>query len=99
LGPGLGPVRLLTVTASSKLGHGGIRLAARAAGVREATVSLGVSELDSGAEPLGRARRPGGGRKRRLIWIRGWARVNEDLFGIASSIPSSAPTRFSATSS
>jgi hypothetical protein len=27
-------------------------------------VSLGVSELDSGAEPLGRVRRPGGGRKR-----------------------------------
>jgi hypothetical protein len=27
-------------------------------------VSLGVGELDSGAEPLGRARRPGGGRKR-----------------------------------
>ena len=27
------------------------------------------------------------------------ARVKEDLFGIASSIPSSAPTRFSATSS
>jgi hypothetical protein len=37
---------------------------ARAAGVREATVSLGVDELDSGAEPLGRARQPGGGRKR-----------------------------------
>jgi hypothetical protein len=37
---------------------------ARAAGVREATVSLGVTELDSGAEPLGRVRRPGGGRKR-----------------------------------
>jgi hypothetical protein len=46
------------------LGHGGIRLVARAAGVREATVSLGVSELDSGDEPLGRVRRPGGGRKR-----------------------------------
>ena len=46
------------------LGHGGIRLVARAAGVREATVSLGVDELDAGAEPLGRARRPGGGRKR-----------------------------------
>ena len=46
------------------LGHGGIRLVARAAGVREATVSLGVDELDSGAEPLGRVRRPGGGRKR-----------------------------------
>ena len=42
----------------------GSGLVARAAGVREATVSLGVSELDSGEEPLGRARRPGGGRKR-----------------------------------
>ncbi len=37
---------------------------ARAAGVRGATGSLGVVELDSGAEPLGRARQPGGGRKR-----------------------------------
>jgi transposase len=46
------------------LGHGGIRLVARAAGVREATVSLGVGELEAGGEPLGRARRPGGGRKR-----------------------------------
>ena len=46
------------------LGHGGIRLVARAAGVREATVSLGVDELEAGAEPLGRAWRPGGGRKR-----------------------------------
>ena len=45
-------------------GHGGIRLVARAAGVREATVAQGAAELDSGEEPLGRARRPGGGRKR-----------------------------------
>jgi hypothetical protein len=37
---------------------------ARAAGVREATVALGVDELDAGAAPLGRTRRPGGGRKR-----------------------------------
>ena len=42
----------------------GIRVVALAAGVREATVSLGVGELDSGAAPLGRARKPGGGRKR-----------------------------------
>src|SRR5262249_56661912 len=46
------------------LGHGGIRVVARAAGVREATVSLGARELEAGTEPLGRARRPGGGRKR-----------------------------------
>jgi hypothetical protein len=56
--------RLLMGTEARALGHGGIRLVARAAGVREATVSLGVDELDAGAEPLGRARRPGGGRKR-----------------------------------
>src|SRR5436853_4699336 len=56
--------RLLMGAEARALGHGGIRLAARAAGVREATVSLGVAELESGEEPLGRARRPGGGRKR-----------------------------------
>ncbi len=56
--------RLLMGAEARALGHGGIRAVARAAGVREATVSLGVDELDAGAEPLGRARRPGGGRKR-----------------------------------
>ena len=56
--------RLLMGAEARSLGHGGTRLVARAAGVREATVSLGVDELDSGAEPLGRARRPGGGRTR-----------------------------------
>src|ERR1700745_2289288 len=56
--------RLLMGAEARALGHGGIRLVARAAGVREATVSLGVAELDSGAEALGRVRRPGGGRKR-----------------------------------
>ena len=56
--------RLLMGAEARALGHGGIRLVARAAGVREATVSLGVTELESGAEPLGRVRRPGGGRKR-----------------------------------
>src|SRR5882724_317541 len=56
--------RLLMGAEARALGHGGIRLVARAAGIREATVSLGVDELDCGEEPLGRARRPGGGRKR-----------------------------------
>ena len=56
--------RLLMGAEARVLGHGGIRLVARAAGVREATVAQGVTELDSGAEPLGRARRAGGGRKR-----------------------------------
>ncbi|WP_370156138.1 ISAzo13 family transposase [Streptacidiphilus sp. EB129] len=56
--------RLLLGAEARTLGHGGIRRVARAAGVREGTVSRGVSELDSGQEPLGRVRREGGGRKR-----------------------------------
>src|SRR5579872_4091646 len=56
--------RLLMGAEARALGHGGIRLVASAAGVREATVSLGVSELEAGGGPLGRVRRPGGGRKR-----------------------------------
>ena len=56
--------RLVMGAEARALGHGGIRAVARAAGVREATVSLGAGELEAGAEPLGRARRPGGGARR-----------------------------------
>jgi hypothetical protein len=56
--------RLLAAAEARALGRGGIRLVARAAGMREGTVSRGVAELESGANPLGRVRRPGGGRKR-----------------------------------
>src|SRR5437762_13893817 len=56
--------RLLMAAEARALGHGGIRLVARAAGVREATGSLGGDERDSGEAPLGRARRLGGRRKR-----------------------------------
>jgi hypothetical protein len=56
--------RLLMGAEARVLGHGGIRVVARAAGVREGTVSLGVSELDLGEPPLGRVRRAGAGRKR-----------------------------------
>jgi Rhodopirellula transposase DDE domain len=56
--------RLLLGAQARALGRGGIGLVARAAGVSEPTVAAGLAELASGAEPLGRARRPGGGRKR-----------------------------------
>src|SRR5215831_2384396 len=56
--------RLALAAEARMLGHGGIRLVARAAGVSEITVSAGVSELEAGAEPAIRVRRPGGGRKR-----------------------------------
>jgi hypothetical protein len=56
--------RLALAAEARMLGHGGIRLVARAAGVSEVTVSSGVAELEAGAEPAGRVRQPGGGRKR-----------------------------------
>jgi hypothetical protein len=55
--------RLLLAAEARSLGHGGISLVARAAGVSRMTVTAGVDELDAGEEPTpGRARRPGGGR-------------------------------------
>ncbi|WP_405526773.1 ISAzo13 family transposase [Streptomyces avidinii] len=56
--------RLLMGAEARILGHGGIRAVAQAAQVSETTVRKGVDELEDGAEPLGRVRRPGGGRKR-----------------------------------
>ena len=46
--------RLAAGAEARSLGHGGIRVVARAAGMREGTVSAGVVELESGVAPLGR---------------------------------------------
>lgn len=60
--------RRLALGAEARLlGHGGIGLVAKAAGVSRKTVAAGVSELDSGQAPLGRARRDGGGRKKATV--------------------------------
>lgn len=56
--------RLLMAAEARVLGHGGVRAVARAASASETTVRKGVFELEAGEEPLGRVRRPGGGRKR-----------------------------------
>src|SRR5665811_389793 len=56
--------RRLTMGAEARvLGHGGVAVVARAAGVSRVTVTGGVRELEAGDEPLGRTRRCGGGRK------------------------------------
>src|SRR5215471_18543033 len=57
--------RLALATEARLLGHGGVRLVARLAGVSETTVRRGVFELedDGGPLPGGRVRLPGGGRK------------------------------------
>ncbi len=58
--------RLALATEARLIGHGGVRAVADAAMVSATTVRSGVAELEAGEEPLpvGRARRPGGGRKR-----------------------------------
>jgi len=56
--------RLYLASEARSLGHGGIEAVARAAGVSRQMVAVGVAELEGGREPLGRARRPGGGRKK-----------------------------------
>ena len=55
--------RLVLAGEARSLGHGGIAAVARASGSSRSRVQQGVAELESGAEPLGRVRRPGGGRK------------------------------------
>src|SRR6266481_4214244 len=66
--------RLLMGAEARALGHGGIRAVARAAGVREATVSLGASELDAGgsrwAAPGGQAGDASGSPMRIRDWFR-----------------------------
>jgi hypothetical protein len=56
--------RLVMGAEARVLGHGGIKVVAAAAEVSAVTVSRGVAGLEGGSEPLGRARRAGGGRKR-----------------------------------
>ena len=58
--------RLALGTEARLIGHGGVRAVALAASVSEATVRAGVSELEAADSslPIGRSRRPGGGRKR-----------------------------------
>ncbi len=57
--------RLALGTEARLIGHGGVRAVALAASVSEATVRAGVGELEAADSslPVGRSRRPGGGRK------------------------------------
>ena len=55
--------RLVLGAEARELGRGGVKLVAAAAGVSPDTVAKGLRELESGTEPTGRVRRPGGGRK------------------------------------
>ena len=54
--------RLLAGAQARALGRGGIAAVARASGMARSTVELGTAEIDQGAVPAGRVRRPGAGR-------------------------------------
>jgi hypothetical protein len=56
--------RLVLAGEARALGHGGIAAVAKASGASRSRIAQGVAELESGADPLGRVRREGGGRKR-----------------------------------
>src|SRR5215217_703049 len=55
--------RLVLAVEAAELGRGGITKVALATGVHPDTIAKGVRELEGGAEPSGRVRAPGGGRK------------------------------------
>jgi len=59
--------RLYLGSEARSLGHGGIEAVARAAGVSRQMVAAGAAELEAGGEPLARARRRGGGRKKLAV--------------------------------
>src|SRR5665647_529279 len=60
--------RRLTLGAEARvLGHGGIKLVARAAGASPTTVSRGVAELEAGNGPSAQVRQPGAGRKAQTV--------------------------------
>src|SRR3954451_25496230 len=54
--------RLLAGAQARALGHGGIGMVARSAGMSRTTVSAAVAEVRAGAAPTGRVRAPGAGR-------------------------------------
>jgi hypothetical protein len=63
--------RLVLAGDARSLGHGGIAAVARASGASRSRIQQGVAELESGEPPLGRVRRPGGGRKPAAVTDRG----------------------------
>ena len=56
--------RLFAAAQARALGYGGVATVARATGIAPSTIGRGLKELAAGAVAGGRARRPGGGRKR-----------------------------------
>src|ERR1019366_4048340 len=57
--------RLVAALESAAIGRGGVSAVSRATGMSRQVIRQGVAELsETGVHPLGRVRRPGGGRKK-----------------------------------
>src|ERR1700674_197154 len=54
--------RLFAASEARHLGHGGVSTLSRACGLSRVTITKGLQELESSPLPVGRVRRPGGGR-------------------------------------
>ncbi len=83
-----------------EIGHGGVAAVARAAGVSRPTVAKAVRELDepSAVLPVGRARRPGGGRKRLTVADPGLVAALEALVDPATRGDPESPLRWTSKS-
>ena len=50
------------------MGHGGVSAMSRISGLARSTIGRGISDIEGGTSaPAGRIRRPGGGRKRKVV--------------------------------
>jgi len=54
--------RLFAASEARQLGHGGVSIVSRVCGLSRVTITKGLNELEEPPLPLGRVRRPGGGR-------------------------------------
>ncbi len=90
--------RLVLGAEAEALGRGGIAAVARAARVSRPTVTKGVQDLRHPSEPMGRARRPGGGRKRLAHKDRGLLGALEALVDPATRGDPESPLRWTSKS-
>lgn len=73
--------RRFAAVEAERLGHGGVRRVAELLGCSTRTISRGLAELDSLRDDpaAGRVRRPGAGRKKRLLPIRTSSETSSSL--------------------
>ena len=62
-----GVLRRYAAMEALSLGHGGVRAMSRISGLARSTIGRGIEDIHSGrCAPLGRVRKPGAGRKRKI---------------------------------